>query len=123
MKISNDERFWRRVKKNDTCWLWLGAKNTLGYGTFTVTIDGIKRFLKAHRFALESSGISIPHGKIVMHKCDNPCCVNPSHLKIGTIADNNKDTTMKGRNRNGHNMGLPRKSGMFCSATTLLTRR
>lgn len=89
-------RFWEKVVKtnnDDGCWLWCAAKDDCGYGVFS--IDG-KNF-RAHRLSYELTIGTIPKGLKILHKCDTPACVNPSHLFIGTQADNIKDCMEKGR--------------------------
>lgn len=80
---------------NTGCWLWLGAHDQNGYGTAT-TPSGTRR---THRLMAEFTIGAIPPGNVVMHRCDNPPCINPGHLKIGTVDDNNKDKAAKGRAR------------------------
>jgi hypothetical protein len=75
------------------CLEWTGTKDSLGYGE--VRIAGAKR--KAHRIAWHLANGPIPCGLIVMHKCDNPACCDPSHLLLGTRFDNNHDRHEKGR--------------------------
>jgi len=88
---------------NSGCWLWLGALDHDGYGSFYV-----KRNVepKAHRFSYELYCEPIPENLSVLHKCDNPCCVNPDHLFVGTQDDNMKDMKNKGRHRNPEINGL-----------------
>ena len=88
------EGFFRRVEKTDQCWLWLAGKNKDGYGK--VKIHG--RSLQAHRVSWEIHHGPIPAGLNVLHRCDNPACVNPAHLFVGTALDNNRDRDAKGRN-------------------------
>ena len=92
-------RFWAKVevKRNEECWPWLAYTGHNGYGQF---------FLEtgwpwgAHRVAYLLV-VGDPKGMCVCHSCDNKICCNPSHLWIGTYADNNKDMTIK--NRHGNN--------------------
>lgn len=86
-------RFWSKVNRTDTCWLWTAGKNNHGYGTFKLN----DKPRKAHRIAYELSVGPIPHGLNVLHHCDNPPCVNPNHLFIGTQEDNVRDMTFKSR--------------------------
>ena len=89
------ERYWSRVDKNTSteCWHWTGTKDNRNYGVFYVN----PKIVKAHRLALILDGTDVPSSKCVMHKCDNPQCVNPNHLSVGTLADNNQDKQNKMR--------------------------
>lgn len=87
-------RFWRFVEKSVGCWLWTGAVDRNGYGRF---FDG-KKSVFAHRFSFEMHICALGDGS-ALHKCDNPRCVNPSHLFRGTQADNVSDMISKGRQR------------------------
>ena len=90
---SIDERFWSKVNKTGDCWLWTGVRVGIGYGQ--IYLNGKKT--PAHRVSwLLHHGI-IPNGLLVLHKCDNPPCVNPNHLFTGTNSDNMKDAYIKGR--------------------------
>lgn len=91
-------RFWRRVTKTDTCWIWNGSSSKQGYGRFQIDGKGGPHLL-AHRFSYTMHNGDIPDGMVVMHKCDNPSCVNPDHLGIGTYKDNMADMRAKGRDR------------------------
>lgn len=83
-----EERFWAKVDKTDTCWLWTGAK-AAGYGRFFVSSDrGAKRIDGAHRVAYELMVGPIPEGLHIDHLCRTPACVNPAHLEPVTIAVN-----------------------------------
>jgi DNA-binding NarL/FixJ family response regulator len=84
-------RFWNKVQKAgpDECWLWTAATLPKGYGVFSR--DG--RQVLAHRFSCELAlGRPIDRADYVLHSCDNPRCVNPAHLRVGSQADNVKDT-------------------------------
>lgn len=89
------QRFWSKVDQGppDECWPWRGWKSGNGYGR--VQISG--RAYVASRVALELSGVQIPEGHFVCHRCDNPPCCNPAHLFTGTLKDNNRDRHEKGR--------------------------
>jgi hypothetical protein len=90
-------RFFAKVAAPDCrgCHIWTGAKNDKGYGRFGV--NGKNRF--AHRVAWEIAFGPIPDRQLVLHRCDNPNCVNPGHFFLGTQADNNADMDRKGRRR------------------------
>jgi len=93
------ERFWQFVHKTNKCWNWVGAKDTNGYGRFVAPpgIAGTGRVAMAHRISWVIHHGSIPTGLSVLHKCDNPPCVNPQHLFSGTLKDNSQDMLHKGR--------------------------
>lgn len=90
------ERFWAKVSRTDHCWEWVGCKRR-GYGA--INVGG--RTHDAHRLSYAMANGPIPQGLCVMHSCDNPGCVNPGHLRLGTLADNHADMVAKGRNRSG----------------------
>ena len=97
------ERLKRRIKINQKngCWEWLGAKYSNGYGAITITVDGKPRAKLTHRISYEVFCGPIPEGLCVLHKCDNPKCINPAHLFVGTYKDNMQDAKAKGRVASG----------------------
>lgn len=86
-------RFADKTRWDGSCLIWTGFRNADGYGKLTVR----NRQWSAHRLAYTDAWGEIPAGKVVRHKCDNPSCVNPSHLEIGTDADNCRDRDLRGR--------------------------
>ena len=92
-----ESRFWSRVHKTDNCWIWTAGRASFGYGKMSVR----GRSERAHRIAWELHNGAIPHGKYVLHRCDNPACVRPDHLFLGTLRDNSQDMMEKGRAKFG----------------------
>ena len=90
------KRFWEKVDRSGDCWEWR-AGATRGYGTFW---DGHK-MVYAHRFSFLLDRGFIPSDTCVLHNCDNPSCVNPEHLFLGTRKDNMQDSISKKRNSRG----------------------
>jgi hypothetical protein len=96
-------RFWRYVDRrgDDECWPWQAGKKEPGYGN--VRWNG--RLSLAHRVAYEIASGHAPGALNVLHRCDNPCCVNPAHLFLGTQRDNMADARTKGRTARGERHG------------------
>jgi hypothetical protein len=102
MKPNKPEDFWKKVNKSNAngCWEWTAA-TIKGYGCFW--INGKSYY--AHRYSMLLAGQD-PTGYDILHSCDNPSCVNPSHLSLGTHADNMKDMKNKGRAHTGKNLRI-----------------
>ena len=86
---------------NSGCWVWLGAVDSDGYGKTSHTADGLKRHVRSHRIVYELLVGPIPSGASLLHSCDNPCCVNPDHMRIGTQTENIEDREKRGRTSRG----------------------
>lgn len=95
----SNERFWKRVDKSgpNGCWQWLGYRQKFGHGWLG------SRYGLAHRYAWKFLVGPLADAECLLHHCDNPPCVNPSHLYIGTRADNARDKMMRGRVYRGGN--------------------
>jgi hypothetical protein len=135
------EQFWANVDRTGNCWLWTACRDRYGYGRLSA--EG--RRYKAHRASWELHFGPIPEGKGVLHSCDNPPCVRPDHLFLGTQVDNIRDMIAKGRYVNGfkgktsvrplrsqcgrghdytpENTGFAKAGNRFCKQCKALTER
>jgi len=91
-----ESRFWNNVpmREEGKCWNWHGAKLKDGYGQIKIAGSPVQ----AHRLSWSMINGEIPEGMVIRHTCDNPSCVNPAHLLIGTHKDNIADKYARGRN-------------------------
>lgn len=109
------DRFMQYVspEPNSGCWLWLGHVSPLGYGRFGVGSirDKSNRMVLAHRLSYELHAGAIAASDLVCHRCDQPACVNPDHLFLGSNQDNVADMASKWRGRKS-SKGLPFGVGM-----------
>lgn len=94
-------RFWNKVDKTGSCWIWLASVDKAGYGNIgKCRFSTILSERSAHRVSYYLTFGEIPHGSHILHTCDNPPCVNPYHLFLGTHQDNMMDMRKKGRMSN-----------------------
>ncbi len=107
VRVPNDDRFWAKVKKTRTCWLWRGGLDKDGYGKFQVTLrrpDGAKhtpqKHVRAHRYAFELVNGRAPQGNL-LHECDVKTCVrvHAKHVREGSQSRNVRDGLRRGRSR------------------------
>lgn len=117
----NIENFWKKVQRAgaDECWNWSACTNPKGYGVFGFHRDGKDIAFLANRFSY-AMHFEDPGASCVLHRCDNPKCVNPAHLFLGTRKDNNLDMTAKGRHGSKANperwmKNRPRAEGHACA--------
>lgn len=96
---SASERFWSKVDKTEDCWIWTGAIQSGGYGTFAIPHGAV---VKAHRFAYEDlTGVSLTPEDIVDHLCRNRKCVNPQHVRITDKQGNAENANLRSDNTSG----------------------
>jgi hypothetical protein len=117
----NRQRFLSKFKQGtpDECWEWIGSTDIENYGI----VKWNKKRFRAHRISYELFKGEIPKGLCVCHSCDNPKCVNPNHLWVGTIKENNTDRTQKGRNADRKGEKHPMFGKVGCKSPTFGLRR
>src|SRR6266850_5925539 len=118
-RFTDQERFWPKVKKTNSCWNWIANLYRDGYGQFNIPIKGIakrRKIIRAHRFSWELHFGKIPKGMLICHHCDNRKCINPEHLFLGTIKDNARDCTLKGRRPHLNHQGENNNSAKLTNA-------
>lgn len=91
--------FWSKVARSEGCWLWTGTRHKEGYGMLRV--PGDRSYKRAPRIAWLLTYGEIPDGMLIRHTCDNPPCVRPSHLLVGSTVDNVGDKVSRGRQLKG----------------------
>lgn len=104
-RFTKEQRFWAKVNKSEDCWEWTGYRTGFGYGELQSGPRGDQVKESAHRLSWEIHNGPIPDGLNVLHRCDNPPCVRPDHLFLGTASDNARDMWDKGRGPRGQKNG------------------
>lgn len=114
------KRFWNKVIKNGPygCWEWT-ASTVKGYGRFRLN----KKIILAHRFSFELFFKTSPKNKYVLHICDNPICVNPKHLYLGTHQDNMDDKKRRGRGATSYRKGEFHPRSKFSNKDVIRIRK
>jgi len=107
MKGTLEERFWAKVARRgpNDCWEWMAGKTTAGYGHIHGKGGAKGKVIYAHRLSWELLNGPILKELCCLHRCDNPGCVNPTHLFLGSQIDNVADKVAKGRQAHGENAG------------------
>ena len=90
-----EERFWAKVDQSEDCWIWTAGKLATGYGA--ICIDG--KMVRAHRYSFELANGPIPEGMVIDHRCLNPLCVRPEHLRLATNKQNMEHRVPRSRVR------------------------
>jgi hypothetical protein len=120
--IDIETRFWSKVKQTPHCWVWLGAKTSTGYGVIGRGRRGEGNARASHVSWFIHNG-PIPTGQWLLHKCDNPTCVNPEHLFLGNHTDNMRDCVAKGRARRNPKYGEDHHSTKLSDAQVVQIKR
>lgn len=111
------DRFYAKIKVVGDCWEWQGSRLKHGYGRIRTGYGNDREMTVAHRVSWEiHNNQSLSRSQFVMHKCDNPPCVNPDHLMLGTAKDNTQDMIKKGRKRYGTSPGEKNGSAKLSQA-------
>ncbi len=115
-----EERFWSKVEKTSTCWLWKASMYPNGYGAFKC----YGKTRGAHRIAWEIVNGSIPKNLLVCHTCDVRACVNPDHLFLGSYKDNVQDMVTKQRyNSANGNKEVCKRGHVFTLENTIIKKK
>ncbi len=117
------EKFEKLFTKTDGCWIWNGDRNPKGYGIVAYGGRKNKKREGAHRVAFKHYVGNIPAGLQVLHKCDNPSCVNPEHLFVGTQLDNIKDMFLKKRQGKTGAKGEKNGKSVFSAEQVIFMRQ
>lgn len=123
-----EKRFWEAVDTSDPhgCWTTEIAPNRNGYINYCWWFEGKQRWTTRHRISAHLSGMDLQPGLCVCHSCDNPGCMNPAHLWLGTFQENNADKVAKGRqSRKSYALNIKRARAIrkdFATNTTMLKK-
>jgi hypothetical protein len=112
-----ENKFNRLIEKTDTCWIWMGAVNSKGYG---LVLDDAGKLQLVHRLLHERVNGKIPPNASVLHSCDNPSCCNPVHLRVGSSKENMDEKISK--NRDHSNRGTNHWNNRFTDDQILAIR-
>lgn len=118
LKTTVSERLMSKVDKSSGCWNWTAGKDSYGYGQMRV--NGRKRLV--HRISYEENTGPIPPRLCVLHRCDNPACINPEHLFLGTHRENMDDMLAKGRQARTSQKGVLHGHAKLTEADVLAIR-